>query len=79
MISDFVVRHATGMPATTPTTPPTVPPHRPLSPGHHNDPGTLPPQIDDPDPADIPEAMDPEQPHPRLRHRSAGPTDTNLP
>lgn len=55
-----------GVPTTTPTTPPTAPPHRPASPGHSSDPGTLPPQIDDPDPADIPEIREPEQPHPRL-------------
>jgi hypothetical protein len=62
---------AAGQPATMPTVPPAHPPHGPSEPGGMPEPGTLPPQIHDPDPADIPEIIDPESPqHPRLRGRT---------
>lgn len=59
---------ASGLPATTPTVPPSHAPHGPREPAGQPEPGTLPPQIHDPDPADIPEILDPESPqHPRLK------------
>lgn len=61
-----------GPPATQPTVPPVHAPHGPREPGGVPEPGTLPPQIHDPDPADIPEIIDPESPqHPRLRGHPA--------
>lgn len=64
----FTSRLLAGPPATLPVPPPTQPPHGPREPAGVPDPGTLPPQIHDPDPADIPEIIDPESPqHPRLQ------------
>lgn len=68
MMPPCTALHASGLPATTPTPPPAHAPHGPREPAGQPEPGTLPPQINDPDPADIPEIIDPESPrHPRLR------------